>query len=89
MSEQTPLKGGNPGFAGELGDYSQLTEADVRGSEFVKLPKEGGIGGGVCAYPYQIAERNPDAKLFEGPYRTRLQKIIARYPEKQLKALGI
>ena len=83
MSEQTPLKGGNPGFAGELGDYNQLTEADVRGSEFVKLPKEGGIGGGVCAYPYQIAERNPDAKLFEGPYRTRLQKIIARYPEKQ------
>ena len=83
MSEQTPLKGGNPGFAGELGDFSALTEADVRGSEFVKLPKEGGIGGGVCAYPYQIAERNPDAKLFEGPYRIRMQKIIARYPEKQ------
>jgi NADH:ubiquinone oxidoreductase subunit E len=83
MSEKTPLKGGNPGFAGELGEYNKLTEADVRGSAFVKLPKEGGIGGGVCAYPYQLAERNPEAKLFEGPYHQRMQKIIARYPEKQ------
>ena len=84
MADKTPLVGGNPGFAGELGDFSKLSEADVRGSAFVgKLPKEGGIGGGVCAYPYQLAERNPDAKIFEGPYRERMQKIIARYPEKQ------
>jgi NADH-quinone oxidoreductase E subunit len=84
MSDKTPLQGGNPGFAGELGDYGKLSEADVRGSAFVgKPPLAGGIGGGVSAYPYQLAERNPDAKLFEGPYRERLTKIIARYPEKQ------
>jgi NADH:ubiquinone oxidoreductase subunit E len=84
LSDKTPLKGGNPGFAGELGDYGNLTEADVRGSAYVgKRPLEGGIGGGVTSYAYQLAERKPDAKLFEGPYRVRMQKIIARYPEKQ------
>ena len=84
MNEKTPLKGGNPGFAGELGEYGKLTEADVRGSDFVgRRPLEGGVGGGVCSYAYQLAERNPDAPLFEGPYRVRMQKIIARYPDKQ------
>jgi NADH:ubiquinone oxidoreductase subunit E len=84
MSDKTQLVGGNPGFAGELGAHSKLSEADVRGSTFVgKRPLEGGIGGGVCSYAYQNAERNPDAKLFEGPYRERMQKIIARYPDKQ------
>ncbi len=84
MSEKTPLTGGNPGFAGELGEYSHLSEADVRGAEFVgKRPLEGGMGGGVTSYAYQLAERRPDAKLFEGPYRERANKIIARYPEKQ------
>ncbi len=84
MNEKTPLKGGNPGHAGELGDFSKLTEAEVRGTDFVgKRPLEGGIGGGVTSYAYQLAERKPDARLFEGPYRERLQKIVARYPEKQ------
>jgi NADH-quinone oxidoreductase E subunit len=84
MSNKTPLQGGNPGFAGELGEFGKLTEADVRGSDFVgERPLQGGMGGGVCSYAYQLAERRPDAKLFEGPYRERLQKIIARYPEKQ------
>ena len=84
MSDKTPLKGGNPGFAGELGDFSKLSEADVRGSAFTaNRPKQGGIGGGVSSYAYQLAERNPDAKLFEGPYAERKDKIIARYPEKQ------
>jgi NADH-quinone oxidoreductase E subunit len=84
MSDRTPLKGGNPGFAGELGDFSKLTEADVRGSALIaNRPKEGGVGGGVSSYAYQLADRNPDAKLFEGPYRERKDKIVARYPEKQ------
>lgn len=84
MSDKTPLKGGNPGFAGELGDYAHLSEEDVRGSAFVgKRPPEGGPAGGVNSYPYQIAEKHPEAKLFEGPYRERLNKIISRYPEKQ------
>ena len=84
MSEKTPLKGGNPGFAGELGDFSKLTEADVRGTNFVgKRPPEGRAAGGAVSYAYQLAERHPDAKLFEGPYRERLNKILSRYPDKQ------
>jgi NADH-quinone oxidoreductase E subunit len=84
MSDRTPLKGGNPGFAGELGDHAHLREEDVRGSAFVgKRPLEGGPAGGVNSYPYQLAEKHPEAKLFEGPYRERLDKIISRYPDKQ------
>lgn len=84
MSDKTPLKGGNPGFAGELGDFAHLKEEDVRGSAFVgKRPPEGRAAGGAVSYAYQLAERNPDAKLFEGPYRERLNKIISRYPDKQ------
>ena len=84
MSDKTPLKGGNPGFAGELGDFAHLSEEDVRGSAFIgKRPPEGRAAGGAGSYPYQLAERNPDAKLFEGPYRERLNKILSRYPDKQ------
>jgi NADH-quinone oxidoreductase E subunit len=84
MADKTPLKGGNPGFAGELGDYAKLSEADVRGSAFIGVrPAEGRAAGGACSYAYQLAERHPDAKLFEGPYRERLDKIISRYPDKQ------
>ncbi|MGQ0563183.1 MAG: NADH-quinone oxidoreductase subunit NuoE family protein [Gemmatimonadota bacterium] len=84
MSEKTPLKGGNPGWAGELGDFAHLKEEDVRGSAFIgKRPLEGGHAGGAPSYPYQLAEKHPEAKLFEGPYRERLNKIISRYPDKQ------
>ena len=84
MSDKTPLQGGNPGFAGELGEFAHLSEADVRGTAFVgKRPVEGRAAGGAASYPFQIAERHPEAKLFEGPYRERLDKIISRYPEKQ------
>ncbi|MGQ0813970.1 MAG: NADH-quinone oxidoreductase subunit NuoE family protein [Gemmatimonadota bacterium] len=84
MSEKTPLKGGNPGWAGELGDFANLKEEDVRGTSFIgKRPLEGGPAGGAASYPYQLAEKHPEAKLFEGPYRERLNKIISRYPDKQ------
>jgi NADH-quinone oxidoreductase E subunit len=84
MSEKTPLKGGNPGWAGELGDFANLKEEDVRGTTFVgKRPLEGGPAGGAASYPYQIAEKHPEKKLFEGPYRERADKIISRYPVKQ------
>ncbi len=74
----------NPGFAGETGDYAHLTESDVRGSAYVGArPAEGGHPGGVCAYPYQLAARAPDARLFEGPYAKRLEKILSRYPDRQ------
>jgi NADH-quinone oxidoreductase E subunit len=80
----TPLLGGNPGFAGETGEFGHLSEADVRGTALIgKRPVEGGHPGGVCSYPYQLAERQPDAPLFEGPYRERLEKIRSRYPDPQ------
>lgn len=84
MAETTELKGGNGGWAGERGDFAHLTEADVRGTAFVgERPKEGRAAGGACSYPYQLAEKHPEAPLFEGPYRERLEKIKSRYPDMQ------
>ncbi len=83
MSDGTPLSQ-NPGWAGETGDFAQLTEADVRGAQYVgQRPAEGIEAGGVCSYPYQLSTRQPDAPLFEGPYRDRFNKIVARYPNPQ------
>ncbi|MCI0434705.1 MAG: NAD(P)H-dependent oxidoreductase subunit E [Gemmatimonadetes bacterium] len=83
MGEKTPLSA-NPGWAGETGEFAQLTEAEVRGTAYVgDRPPEGGHPGGVCAYPYQLVVRSPDAPLFEGPYRQRLEKILTRYPDRQ------
>ena len=82
--DKTPLRGGNPGWAGEVGEFAHLKEEDVRGSSyFGQRPAEGIDAGGINAYPYQLEEHKPAATLFEGPYRDRLQKIIKRYPEKQ------
>jgi NADH-quinone oxidoreductase E subunit len=80
--EKTALKGGNPGFAGETGDFGHLTEADVRGAAFVgERPLDGGHPGAAASYPYQIVARSPEAPLFEGPYAERLAKIRSRYPD--------
>ncbi|NJD09322.1 MAG: NAD(P)H-dependent oxidoreductase subunit E [Gemmatimonadetes bacterium] len=82
--ERTPLQGGNPGWAGETGEYGHLTEADVRGTTYVgKRPPEGTSPGASCSYPYQVGGGRPDAPLFEGPYRERLDKILSRYPNRQ------
>jgi NADH-quinone oxidoreductase E subunit len=80
--ERTPLQGGNPGWAGETGEFAQLTEADIRGTTYVGLrPPEGTEPGASCSYPYQVLEKQPEAPLFEGPYRQRFDKILSRYPE--------
>lgn len=82
--DKTPLQGGNPGWAGELGEFKHLKEEDVRGSAYVaNRPVEGIDAGGINAYPYQLDNHKPDAPLFVGPYRERLNKIKARYPDKQ------
>ena len=42
--------------------------------------------------PYMLADKKPDAPLFEGEYRERLDKVLSRYPTKQaalLPALGL
>jgi NADH-quinone oxidoreductase E subunit len=82
MSDETTPVLGNPGFAGETGHFSKLSEADVRGSGYVAdRPLEGRAAGGASSYPYQLARRSPDAPLFEGPYRERYDKIRSRYPD--------
>ncbi len=87
MSEGNGMK--SPGWAGETGEFD-LTESQVRGTDYVgKQPKEGWANGGVNAVPYQRAERHPDVKLFEGPYATRLQTILGRYPTKRAALLPV
>lgn len=79
----TPL-GNNPGWAGETGAFRHLTEDEVRGTAYVGVrPLEGGHPGAAPSYPYQIEECDPEAPLFEGPYRQRFEKILTRYPNKQ------
>lgn len=83
MSEtRTPL-GPNPGFAGETGEFD-LSEDDVRGTAHVgERALDGGAAGAACSLPYQLAQRDPSAPLFDGPYATRLEKILSRYPDRQ------
>jgi len=79
----------NPGWAGETGEFD-LSEAEVRGVDYVGAqPAEGWPAGGVNAYPFQRAERTPDAPLFEGPYRQRLDRILARYPNRRAALLPV
>jgi len=71
----------NPGWAGDTGDF-QLTEEQVRGDDYVGVrAPEGGHPAASASYPYMLAEKDPDAPLFEGPYRERFEKIVTRYPE--------
>ena len=84
MSE-APFK--NPGWAGNTGEFD-LTEEQVRGDDFVGgRPKSGGHPSGSAAYPYMLAEKHPDAPLFEGEYEERFEKILTRYPTKQAALL--
>lgn len=79
----------NPGWAGETGEFD-LSETQVRGVEYVGAqPDEGWDNGGVTAVPFQRAERDPDAPLFEGAYRKRMEKILARYPTKRAALLPL
>ncbi|MGD2069803.1 MAG: NAD(P)H-dependent oxidoreductase subunit E, partial [Gemmatimonadota bacterium] len=71
----------NPGWAGNTGEFD-LTEEQVRGIDFVgERPLAGGHAAGAAAYPYMLAEKDPDAPLFEGPYHERFEKILTRYPD--------
>ncbi len=76
---QAPFR--NPGWAGNTGEF-ELTESQVRGDDyFGSRPLDGGHASGAPAYPFMLADKNPDAPLFEGPYRLRYEKILARYPD--------
>ena len=77
----------NPGWAGNTGEF-QLSEDQVRGDDFVGTrPKAGGHPSGASSYPYMLAEKDPEAVLFEGDYKERFEKILTRYPNKQAALL--
>jgi NADH:ubiquinone oxidoreductase subunit E len=77
----------NPGYAGITGEFT-LTEAEIRGTSYVGTrPLDGGHPAVAGTLPYQIAERDPDAPLFEGPYAERLEKVLTRYPDPQAALL--
>jgi NADH-quinone oxidoreductase E subunit len=77
----------NPGFAGITGDF-ELTEAEIRGSDYVgRRPLDGGHASVAGTLPYQVAERGPDGPLFEGEYAERLAKVLSRYPDRQAALL--
>jgi NADH-quinone oxidoreductase E subunit len=71
----------NPGFAGDVGDFD-LTEEQVRGDDYVRTrPLDGGHPSVSATFPYMLPVKDPEAPLFEGPYKERLEKIRTRYPE--------
>ena len=77
----------NPGWAGNTGEFD-LTEEEVRGDDFVGTrPLHGGHASGAGTMPFMLPETNPDAKLFEGEYQERFDKILTRYPDKQAALL--
>jgi NADH-quinone oxidoreductase E subunit len=82
----------NPGWAGNTGEFD-LTEDQVRGDDFVgERPLDGGHPSGASTFPYMLADKEPEAPLFEGGYRERFDKILTRYPNKLaalLPALGL
>jgi NADH-quinone oxidoreductase E subunit len=80
----------NPGYAGDTGEFGTLSEAEVRGSAYVgERSKDGGHPSVAGTLPFQVAERDPDAPLFEGPYAERLEKILSRYPDKRAALLPV
>jgi len=77
----------NPGWAGNTGEYD-LTEEQVRGLDFVGVrPLEGAHAAGAASYPYMLADKAPDAPLFEGEYQQRFEKILSRYPNSRAALL--
>jgi NADH:ubiquinone oxidoreductase subunit E len=78
----------NPGFAGDTGEFATLTEDQVRGVSYVGIrPKDGGHASVAGTLPYQVADKDPQAPLFVGPYEERLEKVLGRYPDRQAALL--
>jgi len=81
------LRPRNPGFAGITGDF-ELTEAQVRGSDYVGLrPLHGGHPAAAGTLPYHVTTRSPEAPVFVGEYEERLQKVLTRYEDRQAALL--
>jgi NADH-quinone oxidoreductase E subunit len=79
----------NPGWAGNTGEFD-LSEEQVRGEDFVgSRPVEGGHAAGAASYAYMLADKNPEAPLFEGSHQARFEKILSRYPDKRAALLPV
>ncbi len=82
----------NPGWAGNTGGF-ELSEDQVRGDDFVGARSvEGDHPSTAATYPYMLADKHPEAPLFEGDFQARFEKILTRYPTKQaalLPTLGL
>jgi NADH-quinone oxidoreductase E subunit len=77
----------NPGWAGNTGEFD-LTEDQVRGKDFLgERPLEGGHAAGSASYPFMLPDKAPEAPLFEGPYQTRFEKLLTRYPDRRAALL--
>jgi NADH-quinone oxidoreductase subunit E len=86
-SSSGPVPFRNPGWAGNTGAFD-LSEEQIRGDDYVGVrPADGGHPSGAATYPYMKADKSPEAPLFEGPYRERLDKILSRYPESRAALL--
>jgi len=73
----------NPGWAGNVGEFD-LSEEQVRGLDFVgDRPPAGGHACAAASHPYMLADKEPEAPLFEGDHQVRFEKILTRYPNKQ------
>ncbi len=79
----------NPGWAGNTGEF-KLSEEEVRGEDFVGArPVEGGHPAGAASYPYLLADKVPDGRLFEGSFKARYDKILTRYPNRRAALLPV
>ncbi|MFC1661055.1 NADH-quinone oxidoreductase subunit NuoE [Gemmatimonadota bacterium] len=82
MSDARRIPFNNPGWAGNTGEFEDLSESDVRGLDFVgPQPPEGRHPSGAATYSYMVPDKAPEAPLFEGPYQERFEKIKSRYPD--------
>ena len=78
----------NPGFAGDTGEFPNLTANDVRGIDYVGIrPADGGHAAVAGTMPYQVVPKQPEGPIFTGPYEERLQKVLSRYPDRQAALL--
>lgn len=81
MSADVPFK--NQGWAGNTGEFD-LSEEDIRGTAYIgERPPEGGHPAASASHAYMLPDKDPEAQLFEGPYKERFEKIKTRYPTLQ------
>lgn len=88
--ERDSISSAARGWAGEAGDFEHLTEADIRGTDYVgERPLDGGHPAVAGTLPFYRVEQDPNGALAEAQYRERFEKILSRYPNKQAALLPV